>query len=317
MAYPSFRTLDLTLISADDLKNVNFLSHMEVYAAIALSCDPRTRQQTQIDRAGSRNPTWNSTLRLSVPSDAAERGVNLVITLHAQRALGDRLVGEVRIPIKELVTGSSSSGAVRKVSYQVRRPSGKTKGVLNLSYSFSDTVAYQAAATTYSPQTKLDSAAATVYPLQTKLDSAATTSYPPQTKLGSPANEPVTAYPVYPPYPSTGAVYPPPSASAGSASTYQAPPVGYPKYQEPSQAYGYGAAPLAVGGYSAYPAPVHGGYAPQAAKPPKKNKFGMGLGAGLLGGALGGLLIGDAIGDAATYSAGYDAGFDDGFDFDF
>ncbi|URD77595.1 C2 domain [Musa troglodytarum] len=272
---------------------------MGVYAVVSIAGEPRSSQRTPTDKDCGKNPSWNVTLRFSVPADpdAAARLV-LHVLLRSERVLGDRDVGEVQVPLKELQPPSSSS-APQFVSYQVRKPSsGKPKGVLNVSFRFLDSPA-------------ADHAAA-----------APTVAYPPA-GFPAPGAESKPADP--------GTAYPPPgndSKVAGPSGPYP-PPGGYPPYPPPQQ-YGYAPPPAGYGypppqyGYApppagyAYPPPPAGyGYgAVPPAKPPKKNKFGAGLGAGLLGGALGGLLIGDMVSDAAAYDSGYDAGFDDAGGFD-
>ncbi|PKA59325.1 hypothetical protein AXF42_Ash001419 [Apostasia shenzhenica] len=295
----AYRTLELTLISAKDLKDVNVFSKMDVYAVASVAGDLRTQQRTRTDRDGGKNPSWNAALRFPVPADPAAAGhVVIHILLRSERTLGDRDVGEVHVPLKELLDGSA--GGSKHVSYQVRNSSsGKAKGVLNLSYKFEDLPASAAAP---------PPAAAKPAPVPT--------FYPPPApeKASKGGDEPVMAYPAGGP---SGSAYPYPPASAPYP-----PPGGYPAY--PPQ-----------GGYAAYPPPPQAGYAygpsqpagygyggpPQgygyAAAPQKNNKnnFGLGLGAGLLGGALGGMLIGDMVSDSNAYDSGYDAGFDDGFGF--
>ncbi|XP_074561858.1 protein SRC2-like [Curcuma longa] len=275
----AYRTLEITLISAKGLKEVNLISKMAVYAVVSLSSHSRARQRTPPDRVGGRNPTWDSTLRFTVPADAdLARKHFLNILLRTERTLGDRDVGEVRVPLSELLSGAGDGPLpVQFISYQVRKmTSGKPKGVLNFSYKLGERVA--------APEAP---APATGYPPQ-----SAAYPYPP--RPAPEADEPVMAYPV------------------GTGTGYGAPPPPYPPavgYQQP-QAYGYPPA-----GYGYPPAGYAYGAAPP--QPPRKNRMGLGLGAGLLGGALGGLLIGDMISDAASYDAGYDAGFDDGGGFDF
>ncbi|KAM0828618.1 hypothetical protein ACQ4PT_067421 [Festuca glaucescens] len=59
---------------------------MEVYAVATISGDPITRQCTPPDPHGGRNPTWNATLRFSVPptADATTGGGCLHILLRAR-----------------------------------------------------------------------------------------------------------------------------------------------------------------------------------------------------------------------------------------
>ena len=310
------RTLELTLISAQDLKDVNLFSKMEVYAVASFSGDHRSSQRTPADHHGGKNPAWNTTLRFPLPATGDLSRHTLHIILRSERALGDRDVGEVHIPLKELLDGpAAGKGPSTFVSYQVRKPSsGKTMGVLNISYKFVDTApAAAGGGAAYPPPAAYPAPAKPA-----KYDEPAK-AYPPEPVTAYPAPgyakpEPVTAYPAGP---STG--YAPPQAVPyGNPYPHQGypgpAPAGY-GYPPPPQG-GYGYAPPPQAGYGYPPA----GYAapPMAAQRPKKNKLGMGLGAGLLGGAIGGLLLGEVVSDIgqADYDAGYDAGYDDGGGFD-
>ncbi|KAL8105315.1 protein SRC2 homolog [Apium graveolens] len=298
-----YRTLDLKIISAKGLKNVNFISKLEVYAVVTIAGgDPRAKQRTPTDRDGGVNPAWNFPMKFTIDEVAAQQNrLTLVVNLRAERALGDRDVGEVRVPIKEII-GDDNNKAVQFVRYQVRKPNGKAKGELNFSYQFSEKIG------------------ASHVPHQAS-------------HVTSKADEPVTAYPAVAPMAAgTSAAYPPPETSAYPPVTSSTgyPPAGYPQggpgygYPPPQQP-GYGYPPQQPGygypgqqpGYG-YPPQQGYGYAAPVQQPPKKNKFGGGgMGLGLLGGALGGLLIGDMISDVGSYDAGYDAGFDDAGGFDF
>ncbi|XP_039115327.1 protein SRC2-like [Dioscorea cayenensis subsp. rotundata] len=340
------RTLEITLISAKDLKDVNLFSKMEVYAVVSIDGDRRSVQRTTPDRHGGTNPAWNATLRLPLPPDDPARHV-VVIVLRAERALGDRDVGEVHIPLTEFLSGSGDGKTPQFVSYQVRKPSGKGKGVLNISFKISDAVAatsmppsVYSSTTAYTPPSKAADQPQAYPPPAAKANDY-TPAYPPAAK----ANEYTPAYPpaakasdypqAYPPaasYPPSSSYpsYPPPSKGSKvdePVTAYPAGPSAYPPhatavpYGQPqgypayTSGYGYQQPPPPPAGYG-YGAPPPGyAYSAVPPKAQKKNKFGMGLGAGLLGGALGGLLIGDMISDDGAYDAGYDAGFDDGFGF--
>ncbi|WOL00429.1 hypothetical protein Cni_G09142 [Canna indica] len=207
----AYRTLEVTLISAKDLKDVNFISKMAVYAVVSLSGDPRTRQRTSPDRMGGRNPSWDSTLRFTIPAEGdLARGLSLDVLLSTERALGDRDFGEVRVPLSELLDGADDGPLpVRFVSYQVRKiTSGKPKGVLNFSYKLGACVA--------APKTPAPAVISAPYP---PLPAAV-------------ADEPMMDY-------STGASYgaPPPYLPL---VRYQRPPMYEYGYPPAGYVYGYG-----------------------------------------------------------------------------
>ncbi|CAN6468820.1 unnamed protein product [Victoria cruziana] len=281
-----YRPLDLTVISAKDIKDVNLIGKMDVYAVVWLSNDPRHKQKTPVDRDGGKNPSWNFTVRFNIDETAARNtGTVLHVLLRSEKALGDKDVGEVAVPVKELLDNVDAKAA-QFIHYQVRTPSGKPKGTLSLSYKFGERIAasapYQAPPVAHQASFNKSDVPPLAYPA-TAAPYHAPGAYPP--------HQPAYAYPPPPteyPLPPPGA-YPPPPPGAYLPPP---PPGAYP------QPYGY-------------PPPQPYGYPPMAQpqQPPKKNKFGLGLGAGLLGGAVGGLLIGDMISDAAESS------FDPGFDF--
>ena len=299
----------------------------------SFSCSTRGRRS----HARRSNPTWNATLRFAVPATGAG---SIHVLLRAERALGDRDVGEVHIPLSELLSGAPDGPVPAKfVAYQVRKiSSGRPQGVLNLSYKLGEVTQSAGAANGYAPAQSAYTQASAYPPPSGKADAyAPPAAYPP------PAGK-ADAYPppaAYPPaakadaYPPPGGAYPPTGGKADAPATAYPPSSGYPpaagkpaKAGEPVTAYPaagpstaapYAAPPPQYGGYG-YPPPQAAGYGyqQQAVKPQKKkNNFGMGLGAGLLGGAVGGLLIGDMISDSSAYDAGFDdgGGFDGGFDF--
>ncbi|XP_042056847.1 protein SRC2-like [Salvia splendens] len=346
------RTLEITLQSGRDLNKVNLISKMDVYAVVSISGgDKSSKQKTRspVDHDGDANPTWNFTMNFTVDEAALQANrLTLDFKLVCERALGDKDVGEVSVPIKELL---DSADGKKFLSYQVRKPSGKPKGQLTFSCKFSDKIAAATAGKTdftgYPAGTSSGYPPAGAYPPPSGYPAVeAGGHYPPP--VAYPAAEgsgqyppPQPAYPAvaegsghYPPPPPAG--YPvvgdahkpggyPPLPPAGYPVVGDAhkpggyPPAGYPVVGDAHKPGGYPVPPPPAGyGYPAQPPPGYGyppqqgyGYPPVAAQQQKKkNKFGLGLGAGLLGGAIGGMLIGDAISDGADFDGGFDGGFD-------
>lgn len=278
--------MEIKIMSAKDLNKVTVFSGMNVYVVVSIAGgDEKSKQvaKTPVDRDGQTNPAWNFPVKFTVDEAAARQGrLMLVFKLRCERALGDKDVGEVVVPIKELLDSPAAEATKQFVNYQVKKPSGKPKGHLTFCYQLGEK----------------------------------TNGMPPMPAVAAnKVDEPVTAYPAFTPAMGSSSVYstgPMPPPRNGPA--VYPPPGGYPPA-------GYGYPPAAYGSGYPHPPPPGYGYPPQPGygyppvQPAKKNKFGLGLGAGLLGGALGGMLIGDAISDAAAYDAGYDDGFDAGFDF--
>ena len=290
------RTLELNLISAKGLKNVNLIDKMDVYAVVSLkgnSLKHKEKIKTHVDKDCGKDPTWNFPVKFTIDESLAKNNnLNLKFKIKCERILGDKELGQVNVPVKDLLDSPGEGGSMKFVSYQVKKPSGKPEGTLNFSYKFGDKVTEP------------------VKPEKSKGDQPVA-AYPAHMAAGS-SSAPYGAPGPYPPPQPAGYGYPPPPvAAAYGGYPHQAPPP--PGYGYPPPPPGYGYPP--PGGYG-YPP---GGYGyPPGQQPQKKNSnLGLGLGAGLIGGAVGGMLIGDMISDASDYDAGYDAGFDDAGGFDF
>lgn len=287
------RALEIISMSGKDLNRVNLITKMAVYAVVSISGgDKKSKQTTKtpVDRDGDTSPTWIFPMKFTVDEVALRQNLlTLDFKLVCERKLGDKDIGEVHVPIKQLLE-SPTIGFVgnygnqqRLVSYQVSKPNGQPKGQITFSYQFVDK---DAPPPPVPGPPKLDEEPVTAYPAV-----GPSLAYPPPSPGG-----------VYPPYPvdhGTG-LYPPPPSPGG----YPPPP--------PPAGYGGYPPPLSYGAYPPPPPPPGYGYPPQSGygypavqRPPKKNNFGLGVGAGLLGG----FLVGDMISDVG------DSGFDGGFDF--
>ncbi|KAG8372954.1 hypothetical protein BUALT_Bualt12G0120800 [Buddleja alternifolia] len=254
------RTLEITLQYATDLNNVNLITKMDVYAVVSISGgDDNSKQKTKspVDHDGDCNPTWNFPMRFAVEEAALQQNrLTLDFKLICERALGDKDIGEVNVPITDLLESPANGAAAdwkRFVSYQVRKPSGKPKGQITFSYKFGEKPASDAA--------EVCGESIVTYPV---VDTSSV--YPPTTLGGYPP----PPYPVvasaeggghYPPPPG---VYPPPPPPAG----YGYPPAPPPEYwyppQPPPPEYGYPPQPPPGYGYPPPSVPPGYGYPPQA-----------------------------------------------------
>ncbi|XP_040255135.1 protein SRC2-like [Aegilops tauschii subsp. strangulata] len=141
------RVLELTLVSGHNLKDVNVFSRMEVYAITSVFGDPRTRRCSQVDRDGARHPTWDETFLFTVPPTAAKAaaaGAYLHVLLRTERLFGfdDRDVGEVFIPLADLLACACVGGPPRCASYPVRKVHcTEHRGMLTVAYRFGPVMA--------------------------------------------------------------------------------------------------------------------------------------------------------------------------------
>ncbi|XP_058201423.1 protein SRC2-like [Rhododendron vialii] len=158
----AYRRLEINVISAKDLKNVNLISKTHAYAIVSISGDPRANQQqrTAVDRSGNASPTWNFPLTFAVEESAAQSNrLGVTFRIRCERTLGDKDIGEVHVPLSELIGPTDDGELLQSDTYQVayyyfqvsspccslfsgrncevRRPSGKrNEGELNFSYKW-------------------------------------------------------------------------------------------------------------------------------------------------------------------------------------
>lgn len=211
-----FRPLEIKILSAKDLKSVNHFTKMDVYVVGSISGDRRTAQRTNVDKDGGTSPKWNYPMKFTLDESLLQQNrLTLDLQLRSDRTLGDKEIGSVHVPIKELIDNAAGNKSDRSVTYKVVKPSGKPKGTLDFSYKFGEPFAA------------------------------------PAMKTG----EPVTAYPAgvgsSSAYPPPGAYYAPPPQGPYPPNGYPPQPAGYGYPPPPPQGYGY---PQAAGyGYQQPP----------------------------------------------------------------
>uniref|UniRef100_A0A1J3E8T5 C2 domain-containing protein n=1 Tax=Noccaea caerulescens TaxID=107243 RepID=A0A1J3E8T5_NOCCA len=308
------RPLDLTIISAEDLKDIQLIGKQDLYAVVSINGDERTKQKTKVDKDCGTKPKWKHQMKLTVDDSAArDNRLSLVIQIVANRPIaGDKPVGEVTVPVKELLDQNKTGDEEKAVTYAVRLPNGKAKGSLKFSFKFGEKYTYGSSSAPHAPgptavEHKTMDQPVTAHPP----GQGAPSAYPPPGAGPSGYPQPghddknggVYGYPQAGGYPPPGGPggYPPPGAYPQHGG-YPAPQQGgYPGY--PPQGPGYG--------YPGYPPQGPYGYPQQQAygkpqKPKKSGGAGMGLGLGLGAGLLGGLLVGEAIDDMADMGGDFD-----------
>ncbi|XP_077252618.1 uncharacterized protein LOC143892027 [Tasmannia lanceolata] len=123
-----FQLLEINLISAQNLKPITTnLRRMHTYAVAWV--DPTKKLRTRIDHVGGEFPTWNDKFIFRVGHHFLSGENSAVcIEIYAVGYVKDTLIGTVRF----LINGHISSGGPSFSAVQIRRPSGRFHGVLNL-----------------------------------------------------------------------------------------------------------------------------------------------------------------------------------------
>ncbi|KAM5561209.1 protein SRC2 [Rosa sericea] len=134
------RTLEIRLLSADQIKNVNNFSTMDVYAVVSVSGGAdKHKFITPIHKNCGTHPRWNHPPFTFTLDDAAlnQNRLTLKIKLISDRTLKETKIGKVVIPVSQLPENSGKDN-LPYVTYTVLRPKEKPQGYVTFVYKFGE-----------------------------------------------------------------------------------------------------------------------------------------------------------------------------------
>ncbi|CAL5413648.1 unnamed protein product [Camellia sinensis] len=137
-----FQLLEINVISAQDLHCVS--KNMRTYATAWVH--PKRRLSTSIDAHGHNNPTWNDKFVFRVDDEFLRLDTSaVVIEIYAPRWFCNTLVGTVRVLVGNVIPPPTRPNlhhhhhvGMRFTALQVRRPSGRPQGILNIGVTVLD-----------------------------------------------------------------------------------------------------------------------------------------------------------------------------------
>lgn len=139
-----FQLLELNVISAQDLVNVS--RKMRTYAVAWINS--HRKLSTRVDSDGHANPTWNDKFVFRVDDNFLCGDTSaIMIEIYAYHWFRDIHVGTVRALVGNLIPPINSLQdhlhhhlqlGMRFVALQVRRPSGRPQGILNIGVAILD-----------------------------------------------------------------------------------------------------------------------------------------------------------------------------------
>ncbi|KAL2530860.1 Calcium-dependent lipid-binding (CaLB domain) family protein [Forsythia ovata] len=138
-----FQLLEINIISAQDLEPVS--KKMKTYAVAWVN--RHRKLSSRVDSEGNANPTWNDKFVFRVDEEFLRKDTSAVmIEIYAAHWFRDTLVGTVRILVGNLIPPPAHPhsrhrqhyGGMRFVALQVRRPSGRPQGILNIGVALLD-----------------------------------------------------------------------------------------------------------------------------------------------------------------------------------
>ncbi|KAM0040653.1 putative C2 domain-containing protein [Helianthus debilis subsp. tardiflorus] len=138
------RKLELTINSANGLREVRRIFKMKVYAKVFIGGNQEMEKRTPVDKHGKTNPAWHYTMKYSISEQWLQHhGTMLVIKLYCKRKLGDRYIGEVHQSLKQLYDYAKPLGDSAVVCFPVQVGSVESEGKLCFSYRFGEKVAIE------------------------------------------------------------------------------------------------------------------------------------------------------------------------------
>ncbi|XP_061356786.1 uncharacterized protein LOC133301181 [Gastrolobium bilobum] len=137
-----FQLLELNVISAQDLASVG--RNMKTYAVAWVH--PDRKLSTRVDTQGHTNPTWNDKFVFRVDEEFLYSDTSaIMIEIYALHWFKDVHVGTVRVLVGNLIPpparpfhNNRAPVGMRFVALQVRRPSGRPQGILNIGVAVLD-----------------------------------------------------------------------------------------------------------------------------------------------------------------------------------
>ncbi|XP_060180918.1 uncharacterized protein LOC132610619 [Lycium barbarum] len=138
-----FQLLEINIISAQDLEPIS--KKMKTYATVWVH--PTRKLTTAVDVEGGNNPTWNDKFVFRVDEEFLRQDTSAVqIEIHCGHWFKDSLVGSVRVLVGNLIPPPARTHhnhhphhlGMRFVALQVRRPSGRPQGILNIGVALLD-----------------------------------------------------------------------------------------------------------------------------------------------------------------------------------
>ncbi|KAG2288177.1 hypothetical protein Bca52824_047781 [Brassica carinata] len=140
------RSIEINVTSAKGLEKV---SKMDVFVAVKLSGDPKCsdhrEQRTQVARDSGTSPRWvDGVMKFTIDQTLAEANwlvLTFKIKCEQRGGGGDKDIGEVHVPVKELLDhlGNDKAGQ-RYVTYKIKKANGKQGGDISFTYSFTGPV---------------------------------------------------------------------------------------------------------------------------------------------------------------------------------
>ncbi|XP_050234959.1 uncharacterized protein LOC126683166 [Mercurialis annua] len=131
------REIEVLIISAENLKNVKHVTKMKPYALVYVEKDLHMAK-THVDNHGGTDPTWNEIVNVRFREHLPETDVMaaLNVDIYAHGHVREKPIGSARVLLCDVLKGGKpddpADNPIQCMTVQVRRPSGRPQGLLNL-----------------------------------------------------------------------------------------------------------------------------------------------------------------------------------------
>ncbi|XVF12535.1 hypothetical protein REPUB_Repub08aG0126700 [Reevesia pubescens] len=123
--------IEVTLSSAEDLKNVNWRQG-PIMPFVVVWVDPKNKCSTKIDEEGDTYPTWDETLVIPLPGPIDDDTTLFIDVVHAgSEEDTELLIGSAKLKLRG-VLDDAGFGERHKKTLQLKRPSGRPQGKVDV-----------------------------------------------------------------------------------------------------------------------------------------------------------------------------------------
>ncbi|KGN56542.1 BON1-associated protein 2 [Cucumis sativus] len=132
MATTSFRSIEITVVSGEDLRIDRKPVKRKTFATVKFdrqSFGGGGGSTENIDERGGSYPLWNEKMGLEIPVDT----VFLTIEVHYCSNSRNRIVGTANVPVSDFLGRYRPESYLHLLSYRLRDGNGERNGIVNIS----------------------------------------------------------------------------------------------------------------------------------------------------------------------------------------
>ncbi|KAL5727603.1 hypothetical protein ACHQM5_000782 [Ranunculus cassubicifolius] len=123
------RSLEINLISAEDLRKGHGRRFISKNAFATVSTAPNNAQSTTMDTDGGSFPSWFQTFDVPLPSNVK----HIKIDVNYKNGSNVKVIGSANIPVSEFLDDYVPPTCIHFLSYRLRDYNGYPNGIVNLS----------------------------------------------------------------------------------------------------------------------------------------------------------------------------------------